>query len=309
MALNKVEICGVNTSSLPVLTSEEKEELFEKIKAGDKEARERYIKGNLRLVLSVIKRFGNSSENADDLFQIGCIGLMKAIDNFDTTLMVRFSTYAVPMIMGEIRRYLRDNSSIRVSRSLRDIAYKAIYAKENYIKKGYEIKDIYHVFENVVSYIPKENLENLNILKIENDKFDMDKFISTVSENLDEAINKNLIAIDMKQSELTPRLYIKADGKTNTKFVVFGTDINSYSQGILCANNEIIKDLDIDMGDVEISNTRDIGYIINEENGYLTFKIANYNSQTSNNNQIAQIVDYSGIFKPMMIDFIKQFVR
>lgn len=179
--------------------------------------------------------------------------------------------------------------------------------KENYIKKGYEIKDIYHVFENVVSYIPKENLENLNILKIENDKFDMDKFISTVSENLDEAINKNLIAIDMKQSELTPRLYIKADGKTNTKFVVFGTDINSYSQGILCANNEIIKDLD--MGDVEISNTRDIGYIINEENGYLTFKIANYNSQTSNNNQIAQIVDYSGIFKPMMIDFIKQFVR
>ena len=181
--------------------------------------------------------------------------------------------------------------------------------KENYIKKGYEIKDIYHVFENVVSYIPKENLENLNILKIENDKFDMDKFISTVSENLDEAINKNLIAIDMKQSELTPRLYIKADGKTNTKFVVFGTDINSYSQGILCANNEIIKDLDIDMGDVEISNTRDIGYIIKEENGYLTFKIANYNSQTSNNNQIAQIVDYSGIFKPMMIDFIKQFVR
>ena len=181
--------------------------------------------------------------------------------------------------------------------------------KENYIKKGYEIKDIYHVFENVVSYIPKENLENLNILKIENDKFDMDKFISTVSENLDEAINKNLIAIDMKQSELTPRLYIKADGKTNTKFVVFGTDINSYSQGILCANNEVIKDLDIDMGDVEISNTRDIGYIINEENGYLTFKIANYNSQTSNNNQIAQIVDYSGIFKPMMIDFIKQFVR
>ena len=181
--------------------------------------------------------------------------------------------------------------------------------KENYIKKGYEIKDIYHVFENVVSYIPKENLENLNILKIENDKFDMDKFISTVSENLDEAINKNLIAIDMKQSELTPRLYIKADGKTNTKFVVFGTDINSYSQGILCANNEVIKDLDIYMGDVEISNTRDIGYIINEENGYLTFKIANYNSQTSNNNQIAQIVDYSGIFKPMMIDFIKQFVR
>ena len=136
MALNKVEICGVNTASLPVLAPEEKEELFEKIKAGDKEARERYIKGNLRLVLSVIKRFQNSSENADDLFQIGCIGLMKAIDNFDTTLMVKFSTYAVPMIIGEIRRYLRDNSSIRVSRSLRDIAYKAIYAKESYMKKN-----------------------------------------------------------------------------------------------------------------------------------------------------------------------------
>jgi len=179
--------------------------------------------------------------------------------------------------------------------------------KENYIKKGYEIKDIYHVFENVVSYIPKENLENLNILKIEKNKFDIDKFIQTVTENLDEAIDKNLVSVDMKQSELTPRLYIKSNEKTNAKFVVFGTDINSYSQGILCANKEVIKDINVDMGDVEISNTRDIGYIINEENEYLTFKIANYNSQTSNNNQISQIVDYSGVFKPMMIDFIKQF--
>lgn len=179
--------------------------------------------------------------------------------------------------------------------------------KENYIKKGYEIKDIYHVFENVVSYIPKENLENLNILKIEKNKFDMDKFIQTVTENLDEAIDKNLISVDMKQSELTPRLYVKSNEKTNAKFVVFGTDINSYSQGILCANKEVIKDMDVDMGDVEMSNKRDIGYIINEENEYLTFKIVNYNSQTSNNNQIAQIVDYSGVFKPMMIDFIKQF--
>lgn len=134
MALNKVEICGVNTSHLPVLTNEEKETLFERIKQGDSEAREQYIKGNLRLVLSVIKRFSNSNENADDLFQIGCVGLMKAIDNFDTTLNVKFSTYAVPMIIGEIRRYLRDNNSIRVSRSLRDTAYKAIYARENYMK-------------------------------------------------------------------------------------------------------------------------------------------------------------------------------
>lgn len=136
MALNKVEICGVNTAKLPLLNNEEKEALFARIQEGDMEARELYIKGNLRLVLSVIKRFGSSNENADDLFQIGCIGLIKAIDNFDATLNVKFSTYAVPMIIGEIRRYLRDNNSIRVSRSLRDTAYKAIYARENYMKKN-----------------------------------------------------------------------------------------------------------------------------------------------------------------------------
>ena len=136
MALNKVEICGVNTSKLPVLKAEEKEELFRRIKEGDEEARELYIKGNLRLVLSVIKRFSNNNENMDDLFQIGCIGLIKAIDNFDTTLNVKFSTYAVPMIIGEIRRYLRDNNSIRVCRSLRDIDYRAIYAKESYMKSN-----------------------------------------------------------------------------------------------------------------------------------------------------------------------------
>ena len=112
MALNKVEICGVNTSKLTVLTNEEKTQLFERIKEGDEEARQKYIKGNLRLVLSVIKRFSNSNENVDDLFQIGCIGLIKAIDNFDSTLNVKFSTYAVPMIIGEIRRFLRDNKQI-----------------------------------------------------------------------------------------------------------------------------------------------------------------------------------------------------
>ena len=148
MALSKVEICGVNTSKLPVLKPEEKEALLRRTKEGDMHARELYIKGNLRLVLSVIKRFQNSSENADDLFQIGCIGLMKAIDNFDTTLNVRFSTYAVPMIVGEIRRYLRDNNSIRVSRSLRDIAYKAIYAKDNYVKQ--------HLREPTVTEIASE---------------------------------------------------------------------------------------------------------------------------------------------------------
>ena len=130
MALNKVEICGVNTSSLPILKSDEKEALFQKIKKGDSEAREQYIKGNLRLVLSVIKRFQNSNENPDDLFQIGCVGLMKAVDHFDPSRLVKFSTYAVPMIIGEVRRFLRDNNSIRVSRSLRDIAYKTVSARE-----------------------------------------------------------------------------------------------------------------------------------------------------------------------------------
>ncbi len=136
MALYKVEICGVNTSKLPLLNNTEKEELFQRILKGDKEARDLYIKGNLRLVLSIIQRFSNSNENVDDLFQIGCIGLMKAIDNFDISQNVKFSTYAVPMIIGEIRRYLRDNNSIRVSRSLRDTAYKAIYAKEALLKKN-----------------------------------------------------------------------------------------------------------------------------------------------------------------------------
>ena len=125
MAQGKVEICGVNTAKLPILNEEEKEALFVRIKEGDREAKEEYIKGNLRLVMSVIRRFGASGENPDDLFQIGCIGLIKAVNNFNTELEVKFSTYAVPMIIGEIRRYMRDNNSIRVSRSLRDTAYKA----------------------------------------------------------------------------------------------------------------------------------------------------------------------------------------
>lgn len=131
MAQSRVEICGVNTAKLPLLKNSDKEVLFERIRKGDEKAREFFIEGNLRLVLSVIKRFSSSNENVDDLFQIGCVGLIKAIDNFDTSLNVKFSTYAVPMIIGEIRRFLRDNSSsIRVSRSLKDTAYKAIYARE-----------------------------------------------------------------------------------------------------------------------------------------------------------------------------------
>ena len=149
MALNKVEICGVNTSKLPVLTNEEKDELFRRIKQGDMEARELYIKGNLRLVLSVIKRFSASNENADDLFQIGCIGLMKAIDNFNIEMDVTFSTYAVPMIIGEIRRYLRDNNAIRVSRSLRDTAYKALYTREAYMKKHLKEPTINEIAEEI----------------------------------------------------------------------------------------------------------------------------------------------------------------
>lgn len=149
MALNKVEICGVNTSSLPLLKEEEKDALFERIKAGDEEAKEEYIRGNLRLVLSVIKRFSGSNENADDLFQIGCIGLIKAVNNFNTELDVKFSTYAVPMIIGEIRRYMRDNNSIRVSRSLRDTAYKVIYAKEGYVKRNLKEPTIQEIAEEI----------------------------------------------------------------------------------------------------------------------------------------------------------------
>ena len=128
--INKVEICGVNTSKLPNLSNDKKVELLKKIKDGDTRAREEFIQGNLRLVLSVIQRFNSRGEAADDLFQGGCIGLIKSIDNFDLSVGVRFSTYAVPMIIGEIRRYLRDNNSIRVSRSLRDTAYKALQVKE-----------------------------------------------------------------------------------------------------------------------------------------------------------------------------------
>lgn len=156
MALNKVELCGVNTAKLPLLKNEEKKELMKRIKDGDAFAREEYIQGNLRLVLSIIQRFSNSNENSDDLFQVGCIGLMKAIDNFNHTLDVQFSTYACPMIIGEVRRYLRDNNSIRVSRSLRDIAYKAIYAKEALMKELNREPTIEEIAKQVD--LPKEDI-------------------------------------------------------------------------------------------------------------------------------------------------------
>jgi RNA polymerase sporulation-specific sigma factor len=146
--INKVEICGVNTSKLPVLKNDEMRKLFAKMQAGDMNSRESLIQGNLRLVLSVIQRFSNRGEYVDDLFQVGCIGLIKAIDNFDLGQNVRFSTYAVPMIIGEIRRYLRDNNSVRVSRSLRDIAYKALQIRERLVAE--------HANEPTISQIAQE---------------------------------------------------------------------------------------------------------------------------------------------------------
>lgn len=164
---NKVEICGVNTSRLPVISSSEKKELLKRTKQGDTDAREKLIDGNLRLVLSIIQRFagrGGRRENLDDLFQVGCIGLIKAVDGFDMDKMVEFSTYAVPMIIGEIRRYLRDNNSIRVSRSVRDMAYRALSAKEKLSAEigeeptveaianeiGENVKDVSHALEAIV---------------------------------------------------------------------------------------------------------------------------------------------------------------
>ena len=132
---NKVAICGVDTATLPKLTNEQLNELMIKVKKGDELARDQFVVANLRLVLSVVQRFSNKKEKSDDMFQVGCVGLMKAIDNFDLSLGVRFSTYAVPMIIGEIRRFLRDNNSIRVSRSLRDVAYRALGAREKLVKK------------------------------------------------------------------------------------------------------------------------------------------------------------------------------
>ena len=135
--INKVEICGVNTNKLPILSNEEKQELLIKIKNGDADAREKFINGNLRLVLSVVQRFGGRNENPDDLFQVGVVGLIKAIDNFDINQDVQFSTYGVPMIIGEIRRYLRDNNIVRVSRSIRDLAYKVLQSKEKLSKESH----------------------------------------------------------------------------------------------------------------------------------------------------------------------------
>ncbi len=160
MQSGKVEICGVNTTKLTVLSAKEKEVLLKRVKEGDEAARDELIRGNLKLVLSVIKRFSSRGENVDDLFQIGCIGLIKAIDNFDITLNVQFSTYAVPMIVGELRRYLRDNNVIRVSRSVRDLAYKSLQKKEELSAKlGREPK-----IEEIAKELGAEKEEVVNAL-------------------------------------------------------------------------------------------------------------------------------------------------
>lgn len=156
MQYSKVEICGINTNDLKTLKESEKIELLKKIRAGDKSARDKLIEGNLRLVLSVIQRFTGRGEIMDDLFQIGCIGLIKAIDNFDTAHGVRFSTYAVPMIIGEIRRYLRDNNSIRVSRSIKDTAYRAMQVKERLINQTQREPAVEEIAKELG--LPKENV-------------------------------------------------------------------------------------------------------------------------------------------------------
>jgi len=153
---NKVELCGVNTSKLPVLSNEEMRKLFKQMQQGDEGARQKLVNGNLRLVLSVIQRFTNRGEYVDDLFQVGCIGLIKAIDNFDLSQNVKFSTYAVPMIIGEIRRYLRDNNPIRVSRSLRDMAYKALQVRDSLVTRHSREPSVTEIAEELK--IPREDV-------------------------------------------------------------------------------------------------------------------------------------------------------
>ncbi len=190
--MNRVVICGVNTQTLPKLTNEEKEKLFKRIQNGDEEARQEFINGNLRLVLSVVKRFANRGEQADDLFQIGCIGLIKALDNFDTSHNVKFSTYAVPMIIGEIRRHLRDSGTIKVSRCLKDIAYKSLSAKEKLTNKLGHEPDFYEIAKEIEED-PKEVMTALEAIcdpvslydPIYNDGGDMIMVMDQISDNED----------------------------------------------------------------------------------------------------------------------------
>lgn len=182
--------------------------------------------------------------------------------------------------------------------------------KNNYIEKGYKIVDFYDVFKNVVDYIPQESLENLNILKIEYDNFRMNDFLNEVRKNLDEVMDSNLIPISMEKSNLTPRLFVKSkDNENNSFYVPFAVNGSSENAEIICANGDTISDVNIDMGDLEISMTKDAGYIVERINNILTFKISNFNSQTENNNQITQVVDYAGKIKYMMIGFLNSYIK
>ncbi|MGN1409937.1 MAG: RNA polymerase sporulation sigma factor SigG [Eubacteriales bacterium] len=224
---NKVEICGVNTSRLPVLSSAEKKELLRKTKEGDMEAREKLIDGNLRLVLSIIQRFTNRRENLDDLFQVGCIGLIKAVDNFNTDIDVEFSTYAVPMVIGEIRRYLRDNNTIRVSRSVRDLAYRALAAKEKLSSQsgaepsaeaiaaeiGESVRDVSHALEAIVEPVSlydtvySDGGDSIYVMdQIKDDDSNDELWLEDIA--LREAISK---LSDKEKSIISARYY---DGKT-----------------------------------------------------------------------------------------------
>lgn len=225
--INKVEISSVNTSQLPTLTNKEKEELLNRIRQGDEEARTKFIKGNLRLVLSVIQRFYGRGECADDLFQIGCIGLIKSIDNFDLSQGVQFSTYAVPMIIGEVRRYLRDNNSIRVSRSVRDLAYRTIQFREKYNKEkgkdpsieeiakefGVEIEEIaasLDAIQDPVSLqepIYNDGTENIFVMdQVKDTKNNDENWVETMT------INEVLKKLNEKEKNIIVRRYF--DGKT-----------------------------------------------------------------------------------------------
>lgn len=219
--MNKVEISGVNTSSLPLLTTEEKDKLMDEIKKGDQEAREKFIKGNLRLVLSIIKRFYGKGENLDDLFQVGCVGLIKSIDNFDMNQNVQFSTYAVPMIIGEIKRYLRDNNSIRVSRSVRDLAYRTLAIKERIYKEEQReatieeiAKELETSREEIIMSLDaiqepislqepaySENTENIYIIDQVRDKKNTDELWTqnlTISESMKKLTEKERMIINKR---------------------------------------------------------------------------------------------------------------
>lgn len=211
--INKVEICGVNTAKLPVLSNEEKNELLKRIKNGDNNARQEFINGNLKLVLSVIKRFRCKSDNADDLFQVGCIGLIKALDNFDVEQNVQFSTYAVPMIIGEIRRYLRDNNPIRVSRSVRDLAYRALMVRERFLKETQQEPTVEQIAKEL--NIDKEEIAfSLDAIQdpvslqdtVYGDNTDNLYVIDQISDkkNTDERWTEN-IAINEAMKKLTPK--------------------------------------------------------------------------------------------------------